>query len=706
MSDHIDIWGVKTNNLKSIDVSIKKHAINLIIGPSGSGKSSLAYETIAQIGQHEYASMFADNVAEPTYRVDGYSNMIASVPIRQSNFNNNMRSTIGTYFGINRSVALVYATRLGLQENFFTLNKEGNLCEECHGLGYISTLDPNRVIDYDVPLAKNPVKCWNRYKDFYCQIIKEYCVERGIDPSKTFRDLSESERHEFLYGESAGKFSIRYKKTGSFSRRTTKFYGIMTSTPMMVGFTPAKRFYSDVTCDSCHGKRYAPLFNDYKVAGLSIGEFMTMPFETLMAHVERIKDDGSSSGAAFAIKRIHAFLSKAVELNLGHLSLNRSIPTLSGGELQRLRMVQLFNAQLSDMLVVLDEPLAGLSGEERDSVFDNIVNLASKHTIVVVDHSEIFVNHAQNIIALGEGGGRNGGKLIDVEAFLERQRKPLSLTVVKPKRMIQLVSHNSVYNFTGIDVSIGENALNLVSGPSGVGKSTLLREYLPQHFDHYLYVNQRPLTGNKYSHVATLLDIFIRITELFAAKYKKDRKYFTNQLGCDGACPVCSGAGYLDYGDGTSRSRIECGECGGTGFHKRLVKYALDGKTMSDIWRMTIDEAAEFFRDKDKRISETLGAASDLMLGHLVLGQSSESLSGGENIRIKLLKSMGTASKFIGVDEPFKGLSNEEIYRVAEYLDALRAKGKTVIVVDHTDNAVKYFGTRIVLANVEGILQG
>ena len=706
MSRSIDIWGIETNNLKGINVSLAKNAVNLIVGPSGSGKSSLAYGTVAQIGQHEYAAMFADDIAEPTYKVSGYSNKIVSVPIRQSNHNNNARSTIGTYFGINRNIALVYAAHLGLRETFFTLNKEGNLCEECHGLGYVSKLDSNRLIDYEIPLSKNPVKCWNRYKDFYSQIIQEFCSERGIDASKSFRELPERDRREFLYGESEGKFTIRYKKTGSYSRRTTKFFGIMTGKPMMVGFAPSQQYYSDETCGCCNGKRFAPFFDDYKVAGLSIGEFMTLPFDTLIRSVEQLRNDSDSPGTTFALKSIHAFIVKSIELNLGYLSFNRSIPTLSGGELQRLRMVQLFNAQLSDMLVVLDEPLAGLSADERDSVFSNIVNLATKHTIVVVDHSEKFIDCAKNIIALGEGGGRNGGRLIDANAFLERQRKRYDFEVTQPSRSVHLVSNNHVYCFGGIDISFGEGALNLISGASGVGKSTLLREYLPQHFNRYLYISQKPLSGNKYSHVATLLNVFTQITELFSTKYKKDKGFFTNQIGCDGACPACSGAGYLEYGTDASKTRIECGECSGTGFHPRLSKYMLDGKTMQDIWRMTIDECIEFFHDKEKRISKTLNDASNLMLGHLVLGQLSESLSGGENLRIKLLKFPGATSRYIGVDEPFKGLGNEEIFHVVKYLDGLRVKGKTIIVVDHTDSAEKYFGVHIALKNVDGILVG
>ena len=212
MKKDIIFNGIETNNLKDIDITLIKNAINLIIGPSGSGKSSLAYDTIAQIGQHEFMSMFADNVSEPTYRVKSFSNMAAAVPIKQTNNNNNLRSTIGTYFGLNRSIGLIYAVKLGVPEDAFVLNKESNLCPVCHGLGTISMLDEVRIVDYNVSLEKNPFKCWNRNKDFYSEIIKRYCVDEGIDTTKTLRDLSDNEKKKILYGESDKKYSIRYKK--------------------------------------------------------------------------------------------------------------------------------------------------------------------------------------------------------------------------------------------------------------------------------------------------------------------------------------------------------------------------------------------------------------------------------------------------------------------------------------------------------------
>lgn len=211
-SNEIEINGIRTHNLKNIDTKLEKKAINLIIGPSGSGKSSLAYDTIAQIGQHEFLSMFADDISEPTYKVKSFRNMVAAVPIKQSNHNNNLHSTIGTYFGLNRIIGTIYSDCLGLPEDTFVLNKESNLCINCHGMGTVRELDEIKIINYGVPIGKNPFRCWNRYKDFYEQIIYEYCLDSNINPQKTFRDLTEEEKRKLLFGESTQKYSIRYKK--------------------------------------------------------------------------------------------------------------------------------------------------------------------------------------------------------------------------------------------------------------------------------------------------------------------------------------------------------------------------------------------------------------------------------------------------------------------------------------------------------------
>ena len=707
MSSFIRVNGIETNNLKNIDIVLKKNSINLIIGPSGSGKSSLAYGTVAQIGQHEMTAISADGSVEPTYKVRSYENMIATVPVRQSNNNNNIRSTIGTYFNLNQSIALIYSVLLGVDETFFVLNKEDNLCPQCRGLGFLKGLDINRIIDYDVPLEKCPVKCWTRYRDFYSQIIIDFCIDKGIDYKKNFRMLNDEEKQAFLYGESEAKYSIRYKKTGMNSRRTTKFFGIMTGTAMIPKFVPAKQFFADQVCSLCHGNKYSQKHNEYKLHELSIGELMCTPFENMNKWLELLSKNTYESNLIFAISKVSSFVKKALSMNLGHLFFNRSIPTLSGGELQRLRLVQVFNTQLSDLLIVLDEPLAGLSGAERVAVYENVMELSKRHTMLVIDHHRAFVQTADVVVALGKYSGRNGGRLIDFKEYLKSQDIDLPYRPLAEDKTIHIVVESPVYEYKGADVWIAQGRLNVIAGKSGIGKSTLLREYMPQYLDRYIYINQKSLSGNKNSFVATVLDIFRYITENFANEFGKDKRFFSNLTGCEGACPYCLGAGYIDYGnDYRMKAQIECKECSGTGFNKNLRKYLLCGKSIFDIWSMTIDEAFEYYQNMDVRISRVLAEAMEIMLGHLLIGQPTTSLSGGENIRIKILKSANATSNVYGVDEPFKGLSRTEIYCMIKFMDRFVRKGKTVIVVDHEEESFRYFSKRIELTNQGGILTG
>jgi len=706
MSNKIELLGIETNNLKSIDIALDKRAINLIIGPSGSGKSSLAYDTVAQIGQHEMTSMFADEIKEPSYKIQAYKNMLATVPIQQSNNNNNIRSTIGTYFGINRNIALIYSLLLGIEESFFVLNKSENLCPQCRGLGYFRELDINRIINYDVPLEKCPIKCWTPYRDFYAQIIKQFCIDEDIDFEKNFRMLSESEKHSILYGKSEKKYSARFKKKGMYSKRTTKYYGIMTGEPMMPKFAPAKQFFADSICTSCNGQKYSQKHADYKLHNLAIGEFMCTPFNALQSWLEDISLDVSTSNLKFSVSCVSRFIQKAVELDLGHLFFHRAIPTLSGGELQRLRLVQVFNTQLSDLLIVLDEPLAGLSGADKLSVYNNIVQLSKHHTLLVVDHHETFVSEAKTIIALGEGSGRNGGYLINASKYLDSQRVILNYKPLEIAKTIPVSLDSMVYKYKGVTLEIADNRLNAVLGKSGIGKSTLLREYFPQFFEQYTYINQKPLTGNKNSSVATLLDIFDHITDSFASKFGKDKQFFSNHTGCEGACPFCSGAGYIDYGtDYQIQAKIECRECNGTGFNKVLKKYKIDSKSIFDIWSMTIDEAVGFYQ-MNKRIVDTLKKASEILLGHLQLGQPTSTLSGGENIRIKIIKSANSTASVFGIDEPFRGLGRTEIFAMIKFLDMFINKKKTIVIADHEEESFCFFTKRILLTEQGNKLVG
>lgn len=705
-SEPIIIQGIETNNLKDISIFLKKKAINLVIGPSGSGKSSLAYDTVAQIGLYEFNSMFYDTPFELDFRVRSYSNMIATVPIRQNNTNNNIRSTIGTYFNINSHVALIYSALLNLPYDFFILNKEQNLCQDCRGIGYKKELDVNRLIDYDLPLKKCPIKCWTRYKDFYSEIINEFCSDNGIDSKKTVRQLNQNEKKIILYGESSKKYSIRFKKNNTYSRRTTKYFGIMTGTSMIPKFSPGSTYYVDKVCAKCSGQKYSPQHRAIELHGLSIGELMCTPFSDINIWLQSVQNTSKGLNLDFSLHRITNFANTAKSLNLGYLYLNRTIPSLSGGELQRIKLVQVFNTQLTDLLIVLDEPLAGLSYDEKIIVYKKINSLSKQHTMLIIDHHNLFYDAANNIIALGEGSGKYGGSIVNTDRYIQSQSTSFVFYPQKIQNVIKIKIENPVYEYSGINIDIAENNLNLITGRSGVGKSTLLREYLPQYFDKYVYINQKPLVGNTNSTVATSLDIFNNLSDFFAKKFKKDKLFFSNNTGSEGACPFCLGAGKISYGnDFNDSTQIECKECNGTGFNQKLKLFKIDNLSILDVWKMTIDESFLFLSD-DKKIFNSLLNAKEILLGHLVIGQPTSSLSGGENIRIKILKSLKSKSLVYGIDEPFRGLNNIEIHKLVMFFSNIVQKNKTIIIADHEEESFKYFPSHIVLSNNNSVLSG
>lgn len=707
MRSDILIEGIQTNNLKGINVSIKKNAINLIVGPSGSGKSSLAYDTVAQIGLHELSAMYSDGVNEPSYKIKSFSNMIVTIPIKQINTNNNIRSTIGTYFSLNPCLAKVFSSLLSVSYDYFVLNKSENVCQNCMGIGYTKKLDPNKIIDYDCSITDVPIRIWKRNKDFYKQILQQYCDDMGIACSLKFRQLSVDQKNVILYGEGEKKYKIKYKVTNHYSVKTTPYFGPMTEKPMLKSFSPSNDFFSEILCDKCNGEKYEAGHRNAKICGYSIGELLLLEFEHLSKWVNDVREKYDSKDIEFSLTQIESFAQKATELNLGYLFINRNIPSLSGGELQRLRLIQVFSSQLSDLLIVLDEPLAGLSAREKEVVYQNVVTLSKKHTLLIVDHHDLFINIASNIIAMGPSGGKNGGELINHTDYFMKQKKDYHFDIEPPTKTHRVKLSTCVYRYKGVDVEIAEQRLNVISGNSGVGKSTLLREYFAQEFNNYLYINQKPLGGNVRSTVATDLDISNRIGQLFAKKHGLNKSVFLNMSHAEGACRTCDGTGTIIFGsESQSQIFLECKDCQGTGFDKKLTKYKIKDKSIQDIWSMTISEGSAFFKNEDNKVCSILESASDLLLGHLKIGEKTVDLSGGENIRMKLMRANIARKTILGVDEPFKGLNNEEIHRVALKLNDLMKQGRTIIVVDHEESCFKYFSKHIVLYNDNGILKG
>jgi len=267
--------------------------------------------------------MYSDISVEPEYKVNAYSNMLVTIPIKQNNNNTNIHSTIGTYFNMNPHIALLYSAMLNMPYDFFILNKSENVCPQCHGIGCAKELDVNRLIDYNIPLENCPVKCWVRYKDFYKQIIKEFCKDNNIDFTKTFRALSKKERALFLHGESKVKYAFRYKRNNYFSHRTSYFYGVLTRKKMMPDFNFGVQFYTEKECSLCSGKKFVQDHDSAKLNSLSIGELMCTSSSELNTWLDNVKNS-ITDNLEFIIKEISIFVKTAINLKLEYLFFNRT----------------------------------------------------------------------------------------------------------------------------------------------------------------------------------------------------------------------------------------------------------------------------------------------------------------------------------------------------------------------------------------------
>ena len=320
--------------------------------------------------------------------------------------------------------------------------------------------------------------------------------------------------------------------------------------------------------------------------------------------------------------------------------------------------------------------------------------------MVVIDHGRSFEKDATSIFALGDAGGARGGRLIDAQDYIKGLRLAIAPKRLPAEQEVRVFAENEVYGYRGVDLRLPDKGAVLITGRSGVGKSILLREYLPLCFDSYQYISQQLLHGGKYSFVATALDVAGVISECYARRFSKAKTYFSRQFGCEGACQTCGGGGALELSSEIGHS-VVCADCNGSGFNPRLDKFKISGWSIIDLWNLTIEDVIDPLKKIGMKNLSVLEDAKSLLLGHLTLGQQTKTLSGGENIRIRLLKASRIASRCLGIDEPFRGLDANEISRVIYRLQEL---GKTLYVVDHADGIEGFFAKTVELCVKDGVV--
>ena len=697
------IRGLRQNNLKNVDLDIPKGKIVVFTGVSGSGKSSIVFDTIAAESQRQmnetYTAFMRGRL--PKYekpKVERIENLSASVIVDQSRLGGNARSTVGTISDMYAALRLLYS-RIGQPyvgtASYFSFNDPNGMCPECSGIGKVMTVDIEGRID--------PEKTWNEgMADLPAFHVgnwywKQY-AESGLFPlDKKWKDFTQQERNRLLYGADAPDGKRLSKKVDGVSHYLHRML-LNRDTSNLKEASVKRLMYlvEERPCPVCQGRRLNAKSLSCKVAGYSIDEMCAMEFTQLVRVLETIRDPRAKT----IVDTLTASLNRMIEIGLPYLSMDRESATLSGGEAQRLKLVRYMGSSLTDMTYIFDEPSTGMHPRDVYRMTRLLQNLRDKgNTVLVVEHDKDVISIADEVIDVGPLAGKNGGKILfqgSYEALLLsgtrtgnalKQIIPLKEEPRIPKAFLP-VQNATVHNLKNVSVDIPLEVLTVVTGVAGSGKSSLIRDvFAKQYADRVVLVDQSPVTATGRSTPATFLGFFDEIRRMMAAENGVDASLFSfNSLG---ACPCCSGRGViiteLVFMDPVT---TVCEACEGKRYSEEALSYRYQGKNIEEILAMSAEDAYEFFKGNQK-LRKALGAMLEVGLPYLSLGQPLSTLSGGERQRVKLAKYLDKKGNIYVLDEPTTGLHASDVKKIMELLDSLVERGNTVIVIEHNLDVMK-----------------
>ena len=763
MHNNISIHNATENNLKNISLEIPKNKLVVVTGVSGSGKSSLVHDVIYREAENRYlgsfssyARQFMGKMKKPEVeKIDGLSPAIA---VSQKSVVSNPRSTVGTMTGIWDYLRLIFA-RLGKTEtynanfkinrNLFSFNSPAGACKNCKGLGVEDRLDPNLFIaDKNKTLRQGALVITTPsgyiiYSQVTMDVLNQVCEAEGFNVDIPWKDLTDEQKQIVLYGSDKieipfGKHTLesRMRWSGITAKpREMGFYkGII---PVMETILKQKRnknilrFVRTENCSACNGTRLNKKALSVKWQGKNIAELATMPVSVLGKYLCGIGLSGNEETVAGPlIGKIQKTVELLDKLGTGYLSLHRESTTLSGGEAQRLRLATQVTSNLSGVLYIFDEPSIGLHATENQKMLEVLHRLRDNgNTVIVVEHDDDFIRQADHVIDIGPGAGVQGGQVLFNDSFraLQKNHKTKSQTLKflqgrdgfevnnndVPDKGDLIIWGASENNLAQIDVTFKLAALNLVTGVSGAGKSSLTNNILTRFLQNKLHgatgkpgksrsvegwekikkvvsIDQSPIGRTPRSNPATYTKLSDHIRDLFASLpeakkmgWQKGRFSF-NVVG--GRCENCQGAGYLQTGmHFMGDVEILCEVCNGKRFNDETLKIRYKNLNISEVLELSVKEAMSIFSNKPKifRIIQTL---DELGLSYLKLGQRSTTLSGGEAQRVKLsaeLARPGSAHTMYILDEPTTGLHNADVKVLLKSLRRLVVQGNTVVVTEH-----------------------
>lgn len=679
--------GIKTNNLKNIDFTLPYNKITLLMGSSGSGKSSLAIETIHKISFNELNQLMNLHEEPADYSIDEYINILPSIALVQNNYNKNPQSTIATYFKIDIFFKKLFSHINKVPSKLFQFNKFDTACNKCLGTGIELVPDMRKIVDYDKEVKDIPFKNWHSsYKDFYTQILILFSNDNNIDVRTKFGDLNFKIQEKLLYGISNEKYKISYKLQSKKRIKTAQYIGPMKELENIIKPTEKeKKYYSQRACSICEGFRFSKKILSYEIYEKNLGELYALQINDLIDWINQYKNNWQQSSIEkVAFIQILTFLEKMVNVKLEYLNLNRSIPSLSGGELQRLRFAKAINSQFSNFLYIFDEPSSGLHPSELDNILNSIQQINNKNnTVLIIEHNEIFKKISDNIVILG---GENGGEIIKNH---KKEKKALEYTFIKSNDYLT-IQNESYNNIHSLNTDVPINSLIAICGKSGSGKTSFAKFILPKYCKNPTYLDQSPINGNKYSILATYLGIFEEIKKLFALENEIDIDYFSFFHTSIGKCNTCTGTGVLK--DGVGNINIICPECEGKRFSKKTLKYKINDLNIYEYLSLSVNELVKIIPSKLKKTNKVIKFLQHMNLGYISLFREIATLSGGESQRIKLCNTFFKYQKnrtYI-LDEPFRGLDNNSKYKLLNFLSTMAQEGNTIFYIAHDILALKH----------------
>ncbi|MCX5609897.1 MULTISPECIES: excinuclease ABC subunit UvrA [unclassified Streptomyces] len=729
--DLIRVHGARENNLKDVSIEIPKRRLTVFTGVSGSGKSSLVFDTIAAESQRlineTYSSFvqgFMPNLARP--EVDVLDGLTTVISVDQQRMGADPRSTVGTATDANAMLRILFS-RLGKPHigppsaySFNTASvratgaitvekgnkkavratyeRTGGMCTHCEGRGKVSDIDLTQLYDDSKSLAEGAftIPGWKSDSQW---TVGLYAQSGFLDPNKPIRRFTKQEMQDFLYGEptkvKVNGINLTYEGLIPKIQKSFLSKDKEAMQPHIRAFV--ERAVTFTTCPECDGTRLSEGARTSKIKKISIADACAMEIRDLAEWVRGLKEPT----VAPLLTALQQTLDSFVEIGLGYLALERPAGTLSGGEAQRVKMIRHLGSALTDITYVFDEPTIGLHPHDIQRMNDLLLRLRDKgNTVLVVEHKPETIAIADHVVDLGPGAGTTGGTVCfegTVEGLRASgtttgrhydDRSSLKETVRKSTGALE-IRGATANNLRDVDVDIPLGVLTVITGVAGSGKSSLVHGSLPHRSgapgEGVVSIDQSPIRGSRRSNPATYTGLLDPIRKAFAkANGVKPALFSANS---EGACPTCNGAGVI-YTDLAIMQGVAttCEDCEGKRFDASVLEYHLGGRDISEVLAMSVTEAEEFFGSGEAHTPaahKILDRLADVGLGYLSLGQPLTTLSGGERQRLKLATHMSEKGGVYVLDEPTTGLHLADVEHLLGLLDRLVDSGKSVVVIEH-----------------------